>query len=108
MQVAASGTQAATVDTEHTLSTNASAKTFVLLVSACTLSGSDVLELRLYTKVTGVSGSQQAFYGTYVGGLLTNKVLLSPPMPSPTSLTATLKQTAGSGHSYDWSLIVLD
>lgn len=120
LTVKASGTQAATVGTEHTL--NASAFTdsgiYVLSVNTRNMVNGDVVELRAYAKVlTGDANPSLVYQSTYAhqqgdgaapgssaGGEI-DKV--SVPIPSPYSVTFTLKQTAGTGRNFDWRVDTL-
>ncbi len=112
--VEATGTQAASIGTEHTLHTNTGDKKFVLTVNLRNMQNADVLELRVYEKVlTGDSQSYLTYSVTYgptiqgdgaaVGSSAQGEVVkVSIPVPSAYSITFTLKQTAGTGRSFDW------
>jgi hypothetical protein len=103
---AAEGTQTATVSTEHTLSTKTDAGTYVLVVDCGNLANGDVVELYLYTKVRSTSTERLAFSATYAHAQIEpNKY--SIPVPSEVSIKATLKQTVGTGRSFDWKLLTL-
>jgi hypothetical protein len=102
----ASGTQSATISTEHTLATDTTNKTYVLAVDTNAMVNGDVLELRLYTKVLSGSTERLAYTATYAHAQ-TIPNIYSVPVPANRSLKATLKQTAGTGRSYDWVLLSL-
>lgn len=103
-----SGTQAATVGTEHTLATVTTAGTYVLVVDANPLASGDTLELRIYDKVLGTSTSRVAYKGTFQDAQdADDKVKLSIPVPATHEYKATLKQTAGTGRSFDWEIRAL-
>lgn len=103
---AANGTQAATISTEHTLSTQAVAGTYVLMVDTTNMVNGDVLELRVKAKTLTGGSALQVVMGTY-SNVQADPVKVSIPVPSVYSLTATLKQTAGTGRNFDWNLLLL-
>jgi hypothetical protein len=111
--VISSGTQAATVSTEHTLATSTTGKTYVLVVSLGTpvtgtaFANGDEIELRIYTKVLSGSTETLAYLAAYAN-LQSAPVKYSVPVPANISCKATLKQTAGTGRSYDWALLSID
>lgn len=104
---AASGTQAATIGTEHTLTTSAAAATHVLLVDLNNLALGDTVELRVKTKVL-TGGTTNAVYTSTFSHNQANPVVQAIPVPSMFSFEASLKQTAGTGRSFPWSVLTLD
>jgi len=101
------GTQTATISTEHTLgSAVTAAGTFLLSVNTTNMVNGDVLEIRAKTKV--LTGGAEAVYmlATYAH-IQGDPVKMSIPIPSLYSLTFTLKQTAGTGRSFEWNIIGL-
>lgn len=104
MQVLASGTQTATVSTEHTLATDTSGKVAVLAVDLGNLVNGETVELRLYTKVLSTSTERQAYFATF-SHVQGSPNVYSVPIPANISVKATLKQTAGTGRAFDWSLL---
>lgn len=108
MTVEASGTQTATVSTEHTLNGGSftSAKTYVLSVDLTNLANGDTVELRAKVKVIS-SGSEKLIYlGTY-SHAQPYPVVHSIPVRSEYSASFTLKQTAGTGRNFDWAVLSL-
>ena len=105
--VVASGTQAATIGTEHTLVTDTANHAYVLVVDTNAMVNGDVLELRIKTKVLSGSASRLAYIAIYAHvQAMPNKY--STPVPANIEIVCTLKQTAGTGRSYDWSLLNID
>jgi hypothetical protein len=102
--VSGSGTQTATINTEHTLDTDTTNATYCGMVDLTNLANGDVVELRIYTKVLSGGSLDLAWKGTYAqaGFIL---VAQSPFVPSDQSLKFTLKQTAGTGRAFDWKLL---
>lgn len=103
----AGGTQAATLDTEHTLSTQTGGKTYVLVVDLVNMVNGDVVILRLKTKVRTGNASQSAYQATYAH-VQQCKNVYSLPIPANIELVATLEQTDGTGRSFIWALLSLD
>lgn len=101
-----SGTQTATVNTEHTLATDTTNKTYVLVVDTGALVNGDTLELRLYTIVLASGTERVAYMATYVHAQ-PDPQKYSVPVPADISLKATLKQTTGTGRSFPWKLLSL-
>jgi hypothetical protein len=104
MQVETSGTQSATVGTEHTLATVTGAKVLVLIVDTANLALGETLELRVKIKVLTAGTVRQAYMAAYQHAQ-SDPIKFSIPVPSPFSADFTLKQTSGTGRSYDWSVV---
>ena len=107
------GTQTATIGTEHTLLTESAAGIYTLTVQLKNMVNGDVLELRAYAKVLTGDANPLCVYeqsyahaqgdGAAAGSSAKGAVVVkSPPVESPFSLIWTLKQTAGTGRSFDW------
>lgn len=105
LATAASGTQTATINTEHSLSTQTTAAFYVLMVNVTNLANGDTLELRLKTKVLTGDTAEEIYYATYQHDQGAQAIIASPPVASMFSVEATLKQTAGTGRSFGWSLL---
>lgn len=99
-----SGTQAATISTEHVLATVASGACLQLLVDVNAMVNGDVVEIRVYGKVLSGGTERVMFRGTYGPGIPAEKIVFSPPVISPHHFKATLKQTAGTGRSFPWAI----
>lgn len=105
--VISSGTQAAAIGTEHTLATDTSNRKYKLVVDAANMVVSDVLELRLYTKVLSGDAYQLAYFGSWADVQIElNKY--SEVVPANIDIKATLKQTAGTGRNFKWALLDVD
>jgi hypothetical protein len=100
--VEASGTQSATVTTEHTLSTPTTVATYVLSVDTVNMVLLDVLELRVYDMVDATN-YRECFKLTYQGPQAQNGKVF-PPLAVTTQAKFTLKQTAGTSRNFPWSL----
>lgn len=109
----ASGTQSASVSTEHTLTTLTGGKTYTLHVDANALShGSgtaDEVELRIKTAVLSGGTERVAYYATFIGAQdIPIKNSVPVPIPSAGTGTVTLKQTTGTGRSFPWAVTTPD
>lgn len=93
--------------TEQTLATSTTGKTYVLVVDLNPMVNGDEIELRLKTKVLTGSTERLAYFAGYAHiQAAPNKY--SVPVPANWSCKATLKQVAGSNHTYDWALLSID
>lgn len=97
-----SGSQTATIGTEHILDTPTTSATYVYSVDTVNLANGDLLELRVYDMVDGTN-YRQAWKGTYQHVQL-NIAKVSPPIAVTTQAKFTLKQTAGTGRVFPWSV----
>jgi hypothetical protein len=109
--VEASGSQTATVTTEHVLVTIAGPGVYVANVDTGAMAAGDVLELRV-KKPTLASGTTRVeFYAMFTGAQPTEDVLKTsvPIVVDSTAggCTVTLKQTLGTGRAYPWSVLKL-
>lgn len=99
-----SGTQAATLDTEHTLDTETTAGVYVLVVDTNNLVNGDIVILRIYTKYASGGTSRIAFEATYANDQAMPNIY-SPPVPIDTEIICTLEQTDGTGRDFPWNLL---
>lgn len=101
------GSQTATINTEHTLATSTTGKTYILAVSLANMVNGDIVELRLKTKLRTGDASQLAYLRTYAH-LRGELNVYSVPVPANVEIIATLKQVAGTGRAFIWSLLSID
>ena len=106
--VEASGTQTATLDTEHTLATEAEAKVYVLIVDTGAMVNGDITVLRVKFPVLSGGTSRLVFSATYAH-VQADPIKTSIPFCNPgldaTGGTFTLEQTDGTGRAYPWALV---
>jgi hypothetical protein len=106
----ASGTQAASIGTEHTLDDVALAGTFTLHVDTSNMAAGDILELRIYQMVLTGGTRRVAYYEIYtdaqpgddlvkIGGPISNE------LTDAGSLRFSLKQVAGTGRNFPWKVL---
>lgn len=100
--VDASGSQTASISTEHSLDTPTTNATYVLSVDTVNMVNGDLVELRCYDMVDG-SNYRQMWKGTYQN-IQINNAKASPPIAVTTQAKFTLKQTAGTGRVFPWSV----
>jgi len=106
----ASGTQAATVTTEHTLASVNVAGVFTLHVDTVNMSTLDVLELRVYQMVLTAGVSRVVSIWTFFGVQLTDDLIkitvpIGNELTDTDALKFTLKQTFGTGRSFPWKVL---
>lgn len=102
-----SGSQTATISTEHDLGTEiTTAGTYVLVVDTAAMVAGDVLELRIKTKAKS-GGTQRVAYVVSYANAQAAPNKYSVPVPIDTSFQATLKQTAGTGRAFPWNILAL-
>jgi len=104
------GTQTATVTTEHTLLDVAVAGTFTLHVDKVNMAAGDVLELRVYQIVLTGGTRRVAYYTMFSGAqsaddMIAISVPISNELTDAGSLRFTLKQTFGTGRNYPWKVL---
>lgn len=105
-----SGTQTATVTTEHQLCDTAVAGVFTFHIDTINMAAGDVLELRVYQMVLTGGTSRVAYFGAYSGVQPTDdKIKISVPISNEltdaTALRFSLKQTFGTGRAYPWKVL---
>lgn len=109
ISVSASGTQVAVITTEHTLRTDAAPGCYELHVDTNAMAGGDTTELRLKENVLGGGTVRSAVFFTRSGAAAeaapNGLIVIIGPFAFDQGVTATLKQTAGTGRSYPWKLI---
>ena len=106
----ASGTQTATISTEHFLSSPNVAGTFVLVVDANAMAAGDVLELRVYQMVLTGGTARVAYFARFMDAqpaddLIKISVPVSNDLAEANALRFSLKQTAGTGRSFPWKVL---
>lgn len=105
--VESSGTQAATVTTEHQLAAPTSNKTRVLRVDLGAMAAGDTVEIRIKTAVLAAGTVREQQNWTYAN-VVGSPIFESIPISSNQGATFTLKQTTGTSRSYPWAVLTLD
>jgi predicted RecA/RadA family phage recombinase len=101
-----SGTQSATISTEHTLATITTAGVYQLRVDTANMANGDRLVLRAKTKTLSGGTSRQEFSGVWEH-VQADKAAVSNPCAIVHEVVFTLQQTAGTGRSFPWSVLKL-
>ena len=106
----ASGTQAAVSSTEHFLTSPNVAGTFTLHVDTVNMAAGDTLELRAYQMVLTAGTSRVAYYVIYAGAQPADDVIkisvpISNELTDTNALRFSLRQTTGTGRSYQWKAL---
>ena len=98
-----SGSQTATISTEHTLATVTAAKTLQLVVDVANMVNGDELELRIYSKARSTDTERRLYFATF-SNIQSLELLASLAVVSPHYAKFTLKQTAGTGRAFPWAV----
>jgi hypothetical protein len=101
---AATGSQAAAIGTEHSLTQQTGIGIYVLMVDASAMLADDVTILRLKTKLNGAATSRVAYEYTLSGAQVAPN-WYSVPVPVDTEIICTLQQTTGTARTYPWKLL---
>jgi len=106
----ASGTQSATVTTEHFLSSPNVAGVYTLHVDTVNMVAGDVLELRVYQMVLTGGTQRVVFQSSYVGAqavddLIKVSVPIANELTDTNALRFSLKQTAGTSRNFPWKVL---
>lgn len=101
---AASGTQAATISTEHSLTLQTGVGIYVLEVDTSAMQSGDTLILRMKNKVLS-GGTSRVTQEATLSGVQAVANWRSDPIPVDVEVIATLLQSAGTGRSYPWKML---
>lgn len=100
-----SGTQTATVTTEHTLATITTDKPFQLIVDIDALAAGEYVEIKVKRKVLS-GGTTRTFAGGIYSWLDADvgPIVITPPILSTEEYVVTLKQLNGTGRAFPWAV----
>lgn len=106
----ASGTQTATVGTEHFLTSPNVAGTFTLHVDMINMAAGDVVELRVYQMVLTAGTARVVYFATYDGAqpaddLIKISVPISNELTDTNALRFSLNQTKGTSRNFPWKVL---
>ena len=107
---AGSGTQSATVTTEHTLLDINTAGTYTLHVDKVNMVAGDTLELRIYQMVLTAGTRRVAYMERYAGvqptdDMIAISVPISNELTDSGSLRFTLTQSTGTSRNFPWKVL---
>jgi hypothetical protein len=100
------GSQTATVTTEHVLNTTTPETTdgiYQLVVDASAMVNGDELELRIKEKCRAGDTQRLAWFASYAH-VQGSPLIVSPALVLLHGWDVTLKQTAGTGRAFPWSI----
>jgi len=110
--ILASGTQTATINTEHTLrdETGSEGKVLDAIIDLGNMVSGDTTEIRVYVKTLTGGTLRRAYYQKFVGSqddeaAIKSPIVYVPAITATTEWKLTLKQTVGTGRNYDWKVI---
>lgn len=106
----ASGTQSATVGTEHFLTSPNVAGTFTLHVDKVNMVAGDILELRVYQMILTGGTQRVAYVQRYEGAqptddLIAISVPISNELTDTNSLRFSLTQVKGTSRNFPWKVL---
>lgn len=102
----ASGTQTATIGTEHFLGTDpdTTAGAFQFLVELNDMANADVLETRVYEKINDAGDTARQIQVWTLANVQDSLLFVSPAVVLLVGWRFSIKQTAGTGRSFQWSI----
>lgn len=103
VSVKASGSQAATVDTAHSLNTVTDAGTYALVVDASAMVDGDGLTLRLFGKARSGDTERLLLEANYANAL-GQPLIHTVPFVSPHHFRAELEQSGAAGRTFPWAI----
>jgi hypothetical protein len=103
----ASGSQTATLNTEHTLATITDAGIYVLNVDVAALVNGETLQLRIKVKTRSGDSSRLAYHAVYKH-VVGEPSVFSVPVPVIAEGVFTLEQNGGTGRAFPWNILQLD
>jgi hypothetical protein len=105
-----SGTQTATVTTEHFLDDINEAGLFTFHIDLVNMANGDILEIRIYQMILTSGASRVLFFHGYYGAQSADdSIKVSVPigndLTDATSLRFSIKQTFGTGRNFPWKIL---
>lgn len=104
--VSSSGTQTATIDTEHSLATTSTAGIYQLMVDTNAMVNGDIVELVAKSNVLS-GGTERILFKQIYAHIQAEPIKMSIPVTVPQTSTWTLQQTDGTGRAFPWALLKL-
>jgi len=101
-----SGSQTASIGTEHQLASLTTAGTYQLVVDLAAMTNGatpDITEIRVYGKARSADTERLEEIYVFIGAQ-SKPLWRSPPVWSPHHFRVTLKQTQGTGRAYPWAI----
>jgi len=104
--VKTSGSQTATLTTEHTLATVTDAGTYTVNIDTANLVDGEELALRIYGKARS-SDTERKIYEHNIANTQATPLLKSLPIDSPHHMKVTIEQNGGTGRAFPWAIYEL-
>jgi hypothetical protein len=100
------GTQTATIGTEHFLGNDPKTTSTVaqVIIDLSNMAAGDITEIRIY-RAARPGGTPRVVEVWTAVGAQGRPIFVSPPIIFTANWRVSLKQTAGTGRSYDWSIV---
>lgn len=102
-----SGTQTATLDTDHYLLSTSDNGVYVLIVNCTNMAAGDIVEFKIWLSSTSGGITKVAYYTTHGLPGANDVIKISVPVPAYHGANFTLNQTDGTGRSYQWEVLAL-
>jgi hypothetical protein len=105
---AGTGTQTATLTTEHELLSINTAGVYIINVDCSLMQAGDITELRVYQIAITGGTEQEVLYGRFEGAQIEKmkkSIPVSNALTDSGSVRFTLKQLVGTGRNYYWSVV---
>ena len=102
-----SGSQTATLTTEHTLSTITDAGTYIVSVDVANMALGDETYIKIYGKARS-SDTERLVYSFPLANVPVYGLFTSLPYSTPHYMKITLTQEIGTGRAYPWAAYQLD
>lgn len=99
--LSSSGSQSAVIGTEHTLYNPTTNKWFTAYVDTANMVSGDTTIITVYVLVI-TAGTYRIYFQNTYSGAQTFPLVYIAPLPSDVGWKLTLKQTTGTGRTYDW------
>lgn len=103
---ASSGTQVATISTKHSLYATTVSGNYALMVDTSNMVLGDVLELSVDAAYASGGTRRQTYAVTYAHAQ-SDAGKISVPVVAPWGAEFFLKQTAGTGRSFPWAVVLI-
>jgi hypothetical protein len=102
----ADGSQTATINTEHFLGTDPDVTdgVFQFWVELSTMADGDTLEIRLYEKIRAAGDTAQQLHMWQLRDAQSDDIWASPTVILLNGWRFSIKQTAGTGRAFQWSI----
>ena len=106
MATVASGTQASTIGSEHTLATQTSSGVYLCYLNTANMVAGDVTIARIYVTALS-SGTPKIIYEAVFAHAQPEPIKASVPVFSDYEIRYRVQQLEGSSRNYDWAIATI-